>query len=134
MSTPIVRQKRYPDVAEVAYTSNSMMEGPSGKYLTNYKAEAEALRTAASILTDNMEAIHTTVIFSHALSVIQALPNPRNKNLNDLAAAVHALQQSTEKTVIQQILSHCNFPGNTEVDRLAKEGGEIAVGKAACWL
>ena len=26
------------------------------------------------------------------------LPNPRNKDLNDLAAALHALQQCTEKT------------------------------------
>ena len=96
----------------------------TGKYSTNHKAEAEALRTAASILTDNLKAIHTKmVIFSDAFSIIQALPNPRKKDRNDLAAALHTLQQSTEKTVIQWIPSHCNIPGNAEADRLAKEGG-----------
>ena len=50
---------------------------PTGKYSTNDKAEAEALRTAASTLMDNVEAIHTkVVIFPDALSVLQALPNP----------------------------------------------------------
>ena len=64
------------------------------------------------------------VVFQ-ALSVIQSLPNPRNKDLNDLAAALHALQQSTEKTVIRWIPSHCNIRGNKEADRLAKEGGKL---------
>ena len=40
----------------------------TGKYLTNNKAEQKALRTAASILMDNLETIHTkVVIFSNAL-------------------------------------------------------------------
>ena len=65
------------------------------------------------------------VIFFDALSAIKALPNPRNKDLSDLAAALHALQQSTEKTVIQWIPSRCNIPGNEEADRLAKEEGKL---------
>ena len=102
----------------------------TGKYSTNDKAEAEALRTAASTLMDNVEAIHTkVVIFSGALFMIQALPNPRNKELNDLVTALHSLQQSTQKTAIQWIPSHCNIPGNKVADRLAKEGGKLPQGR-----
>ena len=96
------------------------------KYSTNDKAEADALRTAASTLMDNVETVHTkVVIFSDALSVPQALPTPRNKELNHLVTALHSLQQSTEKTAIQGIPWHCNVPGNEEADRLAKEGGKL---------
>ena len=62
------------------------------------------------------------VVFQ-ALSVIQSLPNPRNKDLNDLAAALHALQQSTEKT--SHPMNTCNIPGNEEADRLAEEGRKL---------
>lgn len=55
---------------------------PTRKYSTTYKAEAEALRAAASILMNNMEAIHTKeVLFSHALSVIQTLPTKTSMTL-----------------------------------------------------
>lgn len=58
---------------------------PTGKYLTNYKAEAEALRTAASILPDNMEADHTkVVIFPIAVSIIPALPILETKTATTL--------------------------------------------------
>ena len=73
-----------------------------------------------------MEAVHTKrVLFSDALSVIQALLKPRNKDLRDLASALHALRQSTEKTVIKWIPSHYNIPGNEEAERLAKEEGTL---------
>ncbi|XP_070180464.1 uncharacterized protein [Littorina saxatilis] len=57
---------------------------------------------------------------------LQAVQNPRNKELNTLASALTNLQQSTEQTVIQWIPSHCNIQGNEEADRLAKEGGQLS--------
>ena len=97
----------------------------TGKLSTNYKAEAEALKTAASAVMQSREKVHNNVvIFSDALSVLQGLINPKNKELDSLAAALDNLQKSTEKTTIQWIPSHCNIPGNEEADRLAKEGGK----------
>ena len=64
------------------------------------------------------------VIFSDALSVLQALPDPKNKDLDDLATELEALQRSTETTILQWIPSHCNIPGNEKADKLAKEGGK----------
>ncbi|XP_070181840.1 uncharacterized protein [Littorina saxatilis] len=99
---------------------------PTGKFSTNYKAEADALQTAARMLHENRETTRSrVVIFSDALSVLQAVQNPRNKELNTLASALTNLQQSTEQTVIQWIPSHCNIQGNEEADRLAKEGGQL---------
>nr|KAG5698629.1 hypothetical protein BaRGS_003143 [Batillaria attramentaria] len=73
---------------------------PTGTVSTNYKAEAEALQTAATTLEENRDNTHNrVVIFSDALSVLQALLSPRNKDLNTLAASLARLQQSTEHTV-----------------------------------
>ena len=99
---------------------------PTGKFCTNYKAEAEALQTAATMLIENKEAMHPKiVIFSDALSVLQAVQNPLNKELNTLSSALTLLQQSNDATIIQWIPSHCNIRGNEEADRLAKEGGQL---------
>ncbi|KAK7090611.1 hypothetical protein V1264_010383 [Littorina saxatilis] len=102
----------------------------TGKFSTNYKAEAEALKEAAGVLKNSLMLPGDTicrkiVIFSDALSVLQALSNPQNQDVSELATALTTLQQSTEKTVIQWIPSHCNIQGNEEADRLAKEGGKL---------
>ena len=99
---------------------------PTGKHSTNYKAEAEALRLAAEIVTNNKDNTNPRVaFFSDALSVIQALQNHKNKELNELASAMHNAQQAFEKIVIQWIPSHCDIQGNEEADRLAKEGSRM---------
>ena len=98
---------------------------PTGKFSTNYKAEADALQTAAETLYANRDAIQTrVVVFSDALSVLQAVQNPQNKDLNSLVSALARLQQATEHTIIQWIPSHCNIAGNEEADRLARKGGQ----------
>ena len=95
----------------------------TGKFSTNYKAEAEALKVAADHIVQAKDNTHKkVVIFSDALSVLQALNNPKCTELNDLSSSLKTLRQSTEKTVLQWIPSHCNIKGNEEADRLAKEG------------
>jgi len=99
---------------------------PTGQFCSNYKAEADALHSAANLLIDNKQDLRpNVVIFSDALSVLQALQNPRIKELNHLVTALNALQESTGQTVIQWIPSHCNIRGNEEADQLAKEGGQL---------
>ena len=98
----------------------------TGKYSTNYKAESEALRIAATELINNTELTHMkVVIFSDALSVLQALKDPKNKEMNELASTLSTLCCNTEQTTLQWIPSHCNIPGNEAADKLAKEGGKM---------
>lgn len=92
-------------------------------------AEAKVLKEAARtpwislLLSDDI--IHRKIVISDALSVLQALSNPRNQDISEVATALTMLQQYTEKTVIQWIISHYNIRGNDEADRLAKEGGKL---------
>ena len=52
---------------------------PIGTYSTHYKAKAEALNVAATMLTEQREATHSTVVIcSDELSVLQALHSPPN--------------------------------------------------------
>ncbi|KAI0235558.1 hypothetical protein LSAT2_013921 [Lamellibrachia satsuma] len=72
---------------------------------------------------EHREAIQNKiVIFSDALSVMQALSNPQNKELNVTVSVMSVLQNDNGKTVHQLIPAHCNIPGNEEVDILAKKG------------
>ena len=50
---------------------------PTGRISTNFSAEAEALKAAALDLTQNLGRVKPkVVIFTDALSVLQALQNP----------------------------------------------------------
>ena len=65
---------------------------------TNYKAEAQALKTAATMLVEQREAIQNKVVnFSDALSVMQALSNPQNKELNVISSAVSDVDKWAKK-------------------------------------
>ena len=96
---------------------------PTGKYSTNYKAEAEALKTAAQELSTNQQKVkQNVVIFSDALSVLQSLQKP-GKDLNELCSALTDLSNCKEEIVLQWIPAHCGISGNEKADHLAKEGG-----------
>ena len=96
----------------------------TGKFSTNFKAEAEALKTAAERLTRNRNVTHDNiVILTDALSVLQALKNPKTKELNELTGALATLAKSAN-LILQWIPAHCGIRGNETADALAKEGGK----------
>ena len=92
----------------------------TGLYSTNYKAEAEALKTAAAHIEVSTHA-SPNVVLTDALSVLQALQSNRDTELNDLSAALASLCRG-HAVILQWISSHCNVPGNEDADSLAKEG------------
>ena len=98
---------------------------PTGKYSTNFRAEATALKTAATEIRKNIHKGHRKVaIFSDALSVLDALQNPRKRELNELLLSLTQLSSEAEVT-LQWIPAHCGVHGNETADALAKEGGRL---------
>ena len=103
-------------------SSVCVVDCPSaGLYSTNYKAEAEALKTAAAHTEASTHASPNVVLLTDALSVLQALQSNRDTELNDLSTALASLCRRHAVT-LQWIPSHCNLPGNEAADSLAKEG------------
>ena len=66
--------------------TSSSISIPTGKYSTNYKAEAEALQEAARMLA-NSEATYNTkvVLLTDARSILESLQSTRCPELNALA-------------------------------------------------
>ena len=63
-------------------------------------------------------------MFTDALSVLQALKNSRNKELNPLCTALATLSATVQKVVLQWVPAHCGIRGNEKADTLAKEGAK----------
>ena len=94
-------------------------------YSTNYRAETEALCTAASTVAENpARTTGKVVIFTDALSVLQALQNSRNKETNTLTASLQTLSTTVNNAVLQWIPAHCGIRGNETADKLAKDKAE----------
>ena len=93
----------------------------TGLYSTNYKAEAEALKTTAAHIEVSTHASPNVVVLTNTLSVLQALQSNRDTELNDLSAALASLCRGHAVT-LQWIPSHCNVPGNEAADSPAKVG------------
>ena len=74
----------------------------TGLYLTNYKAEAQALKTTADHTEVSTPVSHSVVLLTDALSILQALQSNRNSGLS---AALAALRRSHAVT-LQWIPSH----------------------------
>jgi len=91
---------------------------PTGKHCTNYRAEVEAILQATSSIEESCENCSNVVIFTDALSVLQALGNSK------LPSMSRALDQLSRNKVVslQWIPAHCGVPGNETADRLAKLG------------
>ncbi|GFS18323.1 reverse transcriptase [Elysia marginata] len=82
--------------------SSSKISIPTGKYSTNYKAEAEALQEAAKVLV-NSEATHhaRVVLLTDAGSVLDALDSTKCPEVNALAQAITTLSLTASKLVLQ---------------------------------
>ena len=63
-------------------------------------------------------------IFTDALSVLNKLENPHQKDLNEVETVLvdHAAQ--TNRT-LQWIPAHCGIIGNEQADRFARERGQL---------
>ncbi|GFR91038.1 reverse transcriptase [Elysia marginata] len=106
--------------------SSSKISIPTGKYSTNYKAEAEALQEAAKVLV-NSEATHhaKVVLLTDARSVLDALESAKCPEVNALAQAITTLSLTASKLVLQWIPGQVDIFGNDVADQLAKEGSMI---------
>ena len=97
----------------------------TGKYSTNFKAAAEALKKATNEIRDNiLQTKPDVVIFTDVLSVLNELQNPRQKDLNEVETALVDLAAQTN-LALQWIPTHCGIKGNELADRLAQEGGHL---------
>ncbi|XP_064645949.1 ribonuclease H-like [Lineus longissimus] len=96
---------------------------PTGRYSSNFRAEATALQEAAKRLAQGRrKAPKSIVIFTDALFVLEAHKNPRSEDLDHLITALNILCNYNKKVVLQWIPTHCDIRGNERVDRLANEG------------
>ena len=100
-----------------------MNSASTGKYSTNFKAEAEALKTAATETKNNLpRAYQKFVILTDALSILHALKNPHRKDLNELTTVLSELSSRVD-LILHWIPAYCGIYGNEKTGRLAKKGG-----------
>ena len=96
----------------------------TGKYSTNFKVETEALQKGAIEIRDNLPRTKLNdVIFTDALSVLNTLQNPRQRDLSEVETPLVDLAAQTNLT-LQYILAYSGIQGNEQADRLAREGDQ----------
>ena len=117
--------------ARIEYSDKTCDElfEPCGVLCANYEAEALAIKHALQKLRETFETVPNkkgfSVIFSDALSVLEALDNQNyeTKAIRDLAIQISSfLEDFGIVLVLQWIPSHCDIPGNERADTLAKKG------------
>ena len=75
----------------------SSLSFPTGKYSTNFKAEAEAQKAAATEFKNNLPRAHKKIVsFTDAVSALHALQNPLKKDLNELTTVLSELSSQPD--------------------------------------
>ena len=105
------------------------LSGPCGVYCTNYDAESiameKALLTVSDTFNDFADKRSNIIIFTDAMSVLQALENNtcKDKNINNLSAVIgQVINTHAVEITLQWIPGHVQIPGNERADALAKQG------------
>ncbi|XP_045210549.2 ribonuclease H-like [Mercenaria mercenaria] len=94
---------------------------PTGRHCTNYRAEVEAIKQAIKLIEESPESCPNVIIFTDALSVLQALENSKQTSISRVLFSLC----KTRAVSLQWIPAHCGVPGNENADRLVKLGAEI---------
>ena len=117
--------------ARVHYPDKTLKElsGPCGVYCNNYEAEATAMEKSLTTVSDVFhgftEKKGNIVIFTDAMSVLQALNNNscKDKKISNLSAVIGQLINThAVEITLQWIPGHVQIPGNDRADALAKQG------------
>ena len=110
----------------IRYTDEeTLIPVANGRFSTNFRAEAEAMRIAAAHVREHKDkAKEQVVIFSDAQSVLSALKDSRRKEMNELASTLADIATQVY-LALQWIPAHCGIHGNETADRLAKGGGQL---------
>jgi phosphoribosylaminoimidazole-succinocarboxamide synthase len=73
----------------------------TGKFSNNFKAEAEAMRTAAAMAIEPRDRVRKNIVnFTDALSVIKAMSSDRNSDLLELREMLSKMSKTYERAVI----------------------------------
>jgi len=151
MKTALKTIDQYPDNMVQVYTDGSALSGtrnagygariqfpdktckelfgPCGEFCSNYEAEAAAIESALTeienIFSNKQDQITDIVVFTDALSVLQALENDnsRDRQITNVSKLISKIITSHEiKVILQWIPGHTDIPGNDRADLLAKAG------------
>ena len=98
---------------------------PTGKFSSNFRAEACALLEAAQTLNNMNSLAARTVVLSDCKSMLQSLQSCRDQS--QLTVKIRKeLSVLCTKTdlILQWIPAHCGIQGNDKADLLSKEGSK----------
>ena len=99
---------------------------PTGSYSSNYRAEADAILEACTILSNhNQIKDHRVVFLTDARSVLQALDNPRDTQFTDLINKLNQIGNLARQAALQWIPGHCGINGNDIADKLARNASDM---------